>query len=148
MSSYVTAELRRLVRARAQKLCEYCLIHEDDTYAGCHLDHIISEKHGGLTVFENLAYACPFCNQSKGTDIGSILLHSKELTRFFNPRIDKWSDHFSLVDLRIVPTSAIGEVTERILDFNHHERIAECEILFAIGSYPREAARRIINGQS
>ncbi len=43
-------------------LCEYCLIHEDDTFFGCEVDHIISQKHGGPTEPENLAYACLPCN--------------------------------------------------------------------------------------
>ena len=72
MTSYVTAELRRLVIARANALCEYCLIHETDTWLGCQVDHVISEKHGGLTSAENLAHACVNCNRSKGTDLGSI----------------------------------------------------------------------------
>ena len=42
MTSYVRAELRRLVESRARRLCEYCLIHEDDTYLGCQVDHIIA----------------------------------------------------------------------------------------------------------
>ena len=73
MSSYVSAELRRLVANRADHLCEYCLIHEDHTYFGCQMDHIISEKHGGPTEVDNLAYACVFCNRAKGSDIGSML---------------------------------------------------------------------------
>ena len=52
--TYISAELRRLAVVRADGLCEYCLIHEDDTFFGCEIDHIISEKHGGLTVAENL----------------------------------------------------------------------------------------------
>ncbi len=56
MSSYVSADLRRLVASRAYHVCEYCLIHESDTYLGCHIDHIISEKHGGLTEAENLCF--------------------------------------------------------------------------------------------
>jgi hypothetical protein len=47
MSSYVSAELRRLVANRANHKCEYCLIHEEDTFFGCEVDHIISLKHGG-----------------------------------------------------------------------------------------------------
>gem|GEM_PF-1829697 len=31
-SSYVSEDLRRLVAIRAEYLCEYCLIHEDDTF--------------------------------------------------------------------------------------------------------------------
>jgi 5-methylcytosine-specific restriction endonuclease McrA len=53
--TYIPAETRRLVISRAGRRCEYCLIHEDDTYFGCEVDHVISEKHGGLTAAENLA---------------------------------------------------------------------------------------------
>jgi hypothetical protein len=48
-TSYISAELRRLVVARAESLCEYCLIHEEDTFFGCEVDHVISEKHGGVS---------------------------------------------------------------------------------------------------
>ena len=44
MTSYVSAELRRLVAARANGVCEYCLIHETDTWLGCQIDHVISEN--------------------------------------------------------------------------------------------------------
>ena len=47
MASHVPIELRRFVAERAGRICEYCLIHEQDTYAGCQMDHVISEKHDG-----------------------------------------------------------------------------------------------------
>lgn len=94
MSSYISDDLRKQVAKRAEYLCEYCLIHEDDTHFGCQVDHIISVKHGGPTTAENLAYACAFCNRHKGSDIGSIVWETGELTRFFNPRTDRWADHF------------------------------------------------------
>lgn len=72
MTSYVPADLRQLVELRANHLCEYCLIHEGDTCLGCQVDHVIAEKHGGLTAADNLSYACTFCNRAKGTDIGSV----------------------------------------------------------------------------
>ena len=96
MSSYVSTALRRLVDARADALCEYCLVHEDDTVFGCEVDHIISEKHGGATEAENLAYACAFCNRAKGSDIGSIVQGTGTYVRFFHPRIDRWAEHFTL----------------------------------------------------
>src|SRR5207244_4512279 len=122
MTSYVSADLRRLVEARANRVCEYCLIHEDDTYFGCQVEHIIAEKHGGPTEAENLAYACAFCNRAKGTDIGTIAPSTREFTRFFNPRIDRWSEHFLLEGVFIQPRTAIGEATARILRFNDTER--------------------------
>jgi len=121
--TYIPAETRRLVIGRAGQCCEYCLIHEDDTYFGCEVDHVVSEKHGGLTVAENLAYACLVCNRYKGSDLGSILVPAGDLIRFFNPRIDACSDHFSLDGVLIKPLTTIGQVTERIFRFNAMERL-------------------------
>ena len=47
--------MRRLVVERAGGVCEYCLIDQEDTYFGCEIEHVISEKHGGATAAENLA---------------------------------------------------------------------------------------------
>jgi HNH endonuclease len=140
--TYISAEMRRLVIERAGRRCEYCLIHEDDTYFGCEVDHVVSEKHGGLTVVENLAYACLVCNRYKGSDLGSILLPSGDLIRFFNPRIDVWPDHFSLDGVIIKPLTAISQVTERILRFNTIERLMEREALRLVGRYPTGAETR------
>jgi hypothetical protein len=134
--TYISAELRRLVIARAERLCEYCLIHQDDSFFGCEIDHIVSEKHGGLTVAENLAYACLVCNRNKGTDLGSVWGPSSSLVRFFNPRLDVWSDHFSLDGSVIRPITPIGSVTERILRLNEIERLLERDALRALGRYP------------
>lgn len=140
MSSYISAALRRLVATRADSLCEYCLIHEDDAFFGCEVDHIISEKHSGQTEADNLAYACAFCNRSKGSDIGSIVPRTGAFVRFFNPRTDHWAEHFVLDGVTIVALSDIGGGTARILDFNNSERLFERQTLRAIGRYPSAAA--------
>ena len=141
MSSPVSAELRRLVALRAKGLCEYCLIHEADTYLGCQVDHIISQKHGGATEADNLAYACACCNRAKGSDIGSIASSTGELTRLFHPRSDLWGDHFELQGLEIRPKTPIGEATVRALGLNAVERKLERQALHRIGRYPSQAAR-------
>lgn len=138
MSSYVSAALRRLVAERAAYLCEYCLLHEEDTFFGCEVDHIISEKHGAPTVAENLTYACAFCNRAKGSDIGSIVWCSGVF--IFNPRTDQWGEHWTLNGVTIVLRSNIGEVTARILDFNHPDRVLERQTVQALGKYPSAAA--------
>lgn len=144
MTSYVSADLRRLVAARAGSLCEYCLIHEADTWFGCQIDHVISEKHGGQTSADNLAYACIFCNRAKGTDLGSIAKISGDLVRFFNPRVDRWSEHFRLSGARIESLTNIGEVTSRIFGFNSVERLLEREALRVARRFPcAEAAARL-----
>ena len=142
-TTYIGAALRRQVIARAESVCEYCLIHEDDTFFGCHVDHVISEKHGGLTQADNLALACTFCNLHKGSDIGS-LSSDGVLTRFFNPRMDGWAEHFELIDFVIEPLTSVGEVTARIFQFNIGDRIVERQALADAGRYPSDAARRRI----
>ncbi len=142
--TYVSVALRQLVRTRAKSLCEYCLINEEDTYFGCQVDHIISEKHGGTTQESNLAYACSYCNRNKGSDIGSIVWETQRFCRFFNPRVDQWKDHFRLDSIKIVALTPIGEVTARILNFNHVDRLIERAELAALGEYPSMAALTII----
>ncbi|MBI2366387.1 MAG: HNH endonuclease [Deltaproteobacteria bacterium] len=145
MSSYINAALRQLVATRVDFLCEYCLIHEEDTFFGCEVDHIISEKHGGQTEAENLAYACAFCNRSKGSDVGSLVQRTGAFVRFFNPRTDLWADHFALVGVTIIALSDVGEVTARILDLNNSERLFERQALQVIGKYPSaSAAARLV----
>lgn len=136
---YIGAELRRLVARRAGYLCEYCLIREEDTFFGCEVDHIISEKHGGPTQEDNLAYACLFCNRNKGSDVASIVPGSEALIRFFHPRKDRWADHFCLGEtdgITILPLTEIGEATIRIFGFNHPDRLLERQLLSEVGRYP------------
>lgn len=137
---YINEDLRRLVATRADYLCEYCLIHKDDTFLGCEVDHIISLKHDGTNHEDNLAYACTFCNRQKGSDVGSILLPSREFVRFFDPRRDRWLEHFRLDGLLITPLTKIGEVTAQILGFNGDDRLLERQTLIRIGRYPTAEA--------
>ena len=143
----IGAALRRQVIARAESVCEYGLIHEDNTFFGCHVDHVLREKHGGLTQADNLTLACTFCNLHKGSDIGS-LSSAEILTRFFNPRTDEWAQHFALneADFVIEPLTTVGEVTARIFQFNIGDRIVEREALSLAKWYPTEAARRRLEG--
>ena len=143
MTSYVAAVIRRLVESRANRLCEYCLVHENDTYLGCQVDHVIAEKHGGLTEPDNLCYACAYCNRCKGTDVGSVTT-TGEFTRFYNPRVDRWPEHFQWNGVLIEALTAVGEVTAKILRFNDPERVLERESLEQSGRYPSIEAARFI----
>ncbi len=138
--TYVPADLRQRVSARASRCCEYCLIHEDDSYYAVQVDHIISEKRGGRTEEDNLALACVVCNRAKGSGVGSIDWHTNTFVRFYNPRTDRWTSHFNLDGVQIIPLTDIARVTERLLQFNIRERLLEREILQMIGRYPPEGA--------
>ena len=128
MSRYISPEVRREIAIRADFLCEYCLIAQEDTYFGCEVEHIISLKHGGSPELENLAYACSFCNRHKGSDIGSVS-ESGEFSRFFNPRTDQWADHFRLgietlmpLGIEIQALTQIARATVQVLGLNEEMR--------------------------
>lgn len=137
MSEYIPEKLRALVRDRAKGCCEYCLIHENDLIFSGQIDHIISLKHSGSTEPDNLAYSCLICNVNKGADVATFMKEEKEYVRFFNPRLDKWVDHFLYQDGWIIPKTAIGKATAQILQFNRSDRIQRRLLLLdKAGRYP------------
>jgi hypothetical protein len=143
-SKYISTDLRNLVASRANYVCEYCLISEEDTFFGCQVEHIISRKHGGRSEPENLAYSCVFCNRFKGSDITSLSAETSELIRFYNPRIDRWREHFILIGVTIMHNTAMAEATVRILQMNSEERLLEREILRRRSRYLSESALLLI----
>lgn len=132
----VPAPLRSLVIARSLQSCEYCLVHSDYTAFAHEVDHILARKHGGTTDADNLAYACAQCNRFKGSDIAAPDPVTGEITALFNPRIMAWADHFRLEGPRIVPLTATGRVTERLLQLNQIDRLLLRKDLLAKGRYP------------
>ena len=83
MSKNTPDALRREVAIRAAYRCEYCRRPETDGFIRYQSDHIISRKHGGGTISENLAHACPICNNAKGSDLSTILKDENKLIRLF-----------------------------------------------------------------
>lgn len=109
MSRYLPERLRKIVAERAGYRCEYCLLPESFAFYRFQVDHIISLKHGGLTVESNLAYSCVTCNNAKGSDIGTVLFPRREFVRLFNPRIDDWEAHFYVDETHIHPKTKIAK---------------------------------------
>ena len=129
--------MRRFVAERAAYRCEYCLLKEDDSYSSHQIDHIISRKHGGQSDSENLAYACLRCNAWKGSDVGSVDPETGAFASLFNPRRQRWDDHFVLRVAVIEPLTAEGKATARLLKLNLDKRVVERQLLAAVGRYPR-----------
>ncbi len=136
MSTAVNGRLRREVAERAYHVCEYCLVHEQDTFWGCQVDHIISRKHRGPSDSDNLAWACACCNNTKGTDLGARVGQPPELVRLFHPRLDHWAACFQLLAARIEPQNPHGQATVKLLQLNHDSRLAERQTLASSGRYP------------
>jgi len=132
----ISAALRREVRERAGERCEYCLLAESEAFFPHEPDHLIARKHGGETVSANLALACLDCNRFKGPNIASLDPITGELVPLFNPRTQRWSEHFKLNGGRIVPLTAVGRVTEKMLRLNLPVRVEARERWAALGLSP------------
>ncbi|MFQ5636486.1 MAG: HNH endonuclease [bacterium] len=137
MSERITDSLRNEIENRAGSRCEYCRLPQQLRVVRFPVDHIIAIKHSGKTEESNLALACSSCNLHKGSDITSIDPNTGKIVTLFNPRINKWEEHFYL-DIqsgRIEGKTPEGRVTTRLLQFNTTERIQERTSLLEIGEF-------------
>jgi hypothetical protein len=78
------------------------------------------------------------CNRYKGSDVASIEPRTGEIIRLFDPRRDRWEDHFRIDSALIEPITNVGSTTARLLRLNAPERILERRLLQSLGRYPRQ----------
>jgi 5-methylcytosine-specific restriction endonuclease McrA len=115
----MTARLREAVRRRARRRCEYCRLPDSALSPGdFHLEHIIARKHGGKSTMGNLAWACIFCNLYKGPNLASFDPDTGKLTPLFNPRTDRWKEHFRLTAGRVGGLTPVGRTSVWLLEMN------------------------------
>lgn len=131
--TYIPAQLRRSVAERANSCCEYCLRPEVFSFNSHEIDHVIAEKHGGQTTIDNLAIACKICNTYKGSDIASIDSETDEITPLYNPRRDRWHEHFQLKNAELVPLTDRARTTIRLLQLNRSSYLEERILWLASG---------------
>jgi HNH endonuclease len=123
--TYIPVTLRRQVIDRAGNRCEYCLLHADLAFFPHEVDHVIAEKHGGMTEADNLAFACWRCNRHKGSDLGSFDPETEEFSLLFNPRTQDWAEHFAIQEEHIVGITPEGRTTVCLLQLNSEARLIE-----------------------
>ena len=136
MTTRPSVDLRRQVIARADNCCEYCLLPQELVASTHQVDHVIAEKHGGQTVLENLALSCTVCNRRKGSDISSLDPVTGILVPLFNPRTQRWAEHFRLDGEYIIGMTAEGRTTIAFLQLNVVERLVERVAFLRTGQYP------------
>jgi 5-methylcytosine-specific restriction endonuclease McrA len=97
------------------------------------VDHIRSQKHGGLSILENLCWACAWCNSFKGTDIAAYPPNSDEIVPLFNPRTDAWENHFFWQGAILLAKTPAGAATVELLRINKPERVDHRQLLMQLG---------------
>jgi hypothetical protein len=101
------------------------------------IDHVIPEKHGGLTIAENLALSCFFCNRYKGPNLAGLDPTTGDLTALFDPRRDLRAEHFQWNGAVLQGRTPRGRATIAVLRINDAPRIAHRTLLIASGDFPR-----------
>lgn len=136
--TYISSHLWQEVIERAGNCCEYCRVSQDFYPFTFHIEHIISEKHRGETISENLAWSCPTCNTNKGSDIASDDPDTGKITRLYNPRTQEWDMHFhiNLETTQIEAFTAEGRVTVFVLQMNSEEQIDARRMMIDMNLYP------------
>lgn len=138
MSSYIPAELRRLVRSDASEQCGYCLSCERFLGIALEVEHLIPESAGGETARDNLWLSCRRCNSFKAERyLGTDPLTSRTAP-LFDPRHEAWSEHFrwSLDGTQIIGLTPSGRATVDALQLNHPLIVAARELWIRAGVHP------------
>lgn len=91
-------------------------------------------RHHGTDSLDNLAWACPQCNNNKGTDIASYDVLTQQRVWLYNPRFDKWVEHFSLDTTGyIIGKTPEGRATVHLLNINELRQVEFQAALMAAG---------------
>lgn len=120
MSSYVSVSLRQQIADCDGGRCCYCRTQEINSGIPLSFEHILPQSKGGKTTFENVCLACRPCNEFKASVTKGLDLLTGESVALFNPRSQKWTDHFEWNEdgTRIKGLTPVGRVTNRQLQMN------------------------------
>lgn len=134
----VPETIRQRIAEAARFRCGYCLTSQHVIGPLLEIDHIIPEARGGTNDEDNLFLACPMCNSHKADRIEAMDPESGETVRLFNPRTDRWSDHFEWVEggALIRGKTPIGRATAVALNVNHPDIAAARRLWIAAGWHP------------
>jgi len=124
------------VRRRAQETCEYCQRPQAFFDIRFPIDHIVARQHRGTTTLDNLALCCPLCNRYKGPNLAGIDPLTGQLVPLFNPRAQRWVEHFRWNGAELIGLTPAGRSTVAVLNINRPDSVAAREWLIAEGVFP------------
>ena len=102
------------------------------------LDHLLPVAAGGLTVRENLWLACRSCNEHRGDRTRAEDTVTGEVVALFNPRLQRWRDHFvwSPDGITVAGITPCGRVTINVLHLNNDYVVASRRFWREAGWWP------------
>ena len=143
--SALPSRVKASVRQRAQGVCEYCRVHEDDagatsTYQCDHVrpQHLFALDNPARDDLSSLAYSCPRCNSHKAGAVDGIDHDTGRREPLFNPRVQEWHEHFTYTPAGFIfGMSATGRATAGRLHFNDAIRVKNRAVFSGLKRWPR-----------
>ncbi len=117
------SDIEQGVARRAAGRCEYCRMHQSLQGATFHVEYVIPRSRSGASDLGNLAWACPSCNLHKSNRVEVQSSGDPQMISLFNPRDDRWHDHFRWNGYIITGLTPCGRATIEALLLNHERRI-------------------------
>ncbi len=90
----------------------------------------------GATSSRTSRLACAHDNRHKGPNLSGLDPVTRELTRLYNPRRDRWREHFAWQGAVLIGLTAVGRTTIQVLSMNDREMVEARESLIAEGRFP------------
>ncbi|MCI0695804.1 HNH endonuclease [candidate division KSB1 bacterium] len=134
----ITRKIWRQVRDDFNWCCSYCQMPAIYLPQGLETEHIVPRSLGGRDTVGNLCPACPNCNAHKAKKIFAIDPQSRDEVLLFNPRKQKWIEHFNWDEsgTQVIGRTNIGRATVAALKMNLPDIVAWRSIIIGIGGYP------------
>ena len=134
----ISSTQRARVVERAKGCCEYCHSQEQYSPDSFSVEHIIPISKGGVSDFDNLAFACQGCNNRKYTSTEAIDAVSQATVALYHPRQHHWGEHFAWSDdcTLILGLTPIGRAAVEKLQLNRLGLVNLRRILFEAGEHP------------
>ena len=139
-SDRISLATRLHVQRRAMGLCEYCRAPDSFATSPFHCEHIIPQSAGGKNALNNLAWACPRCNNHKHAKTHARDPQTGLRIPLFNPRLKQWHLHFMWSEDRlfIMGRTRAGRATVEALNMNLAQRVNLRRALLSLGEHPAE----------
>ena len=135
----VSQRLYRQEAARARDRGEYCGLPQEAEVMDLTVDHVVPRADEGATELSNLALACLACNARKWKFTVSPDSQTGRSVPLFNPRRQRWQDHFRWVEddpTRIEARTATGRATVELLQMNSRRAVQIRRWLMVVALHP------------
>jgi HNH endonuclease len=135
---YIPENIKTRVRNAAKDRCGYCQSLQKYVLGILEIEHIIPKASGGNDNEENLWLSCRLCNSYKGIQTRAIDPISDRPVQLFNPRTQKWSQHFTWSEdgAYIIGSTPCGRTTVLALQLNNIYAVTVRQAWISVGWHP------------